>query len=142
MESNFSLNMIFSTLVLIVVVVVVWIIWNKIKNRKVILKENDLEVNENIKKPIWFITLLILSAMPILLFPFMVFVALFIGAQFSNEILQTLVFYGIMSYPLFLIANIIFCNKNFHKHKVLSIILAATPVLLFIVFFLFLFIKK
>ena len=98
---------------------------------------NNLETDKNDSKPFWFKVLLNLSLTPILIWPFVFYGSIFIfdhPSSTANEVLLYLIFFGVNSYPLLLIINKRFCNKSFHKRKILSITLLVIPILLLIVF--------
>jgi len=104
---------------------------NKTKN------ENDVDVKRRIPK--WF--LIILSLLPILLWPLIFFGSIFIYDDPNvNPTHQNLLFIGINAYPVYLIVNMLLANKLYSKGKKIYFFFYLWPMLLVGLFFMSIFI--
>lgn len=89
------------------------------------------------KPPLSYKVLLITSLLPILLWPFVFYLSVFLfDDPNANPYLINLIFYGINAYPLYLVGNAFLSYKIYNKKKSISIGLLFWPLILFGVFFI------
>jgi hypothetical protein len=102
------------------------------ENKIVDYEDNvNKEIFTKSEKPYWYKIIMILSIMPIFLWPILFFGSIFFlddpNITRSNELL----FYGFNSLPIVFIALLYLSSKIFSKHKVLSTILLVIPFIIF-----------
>ncbi len=91
----------------------------------------------NLKKRKWLLRIICL--LPILFWPLIFYGSVFIlDDPTANPNYQLAAFYGINSYPIFIIILLLLANKLYEKHPRLSIVLYCLPLALLAIGIIFL----
>jgi len=89
------------------------------------------EIDTKSGKPYWYKIIMILSIMPIFLWPVLLFGSIFFFDDPDTTRSNELLFFGFNSLPLVFIALLYFSSKIFNKYKTFSIILLTIPFIVF-----------
>ena len=103
---------------------------------ELITEEEIVEIiqkDHQIGKPIWYTLLMVLSTIPIFLWPFIVFLSIFLfdSPKSENSVEVNLIFYSILFSPIIFIASLLISSRIFNRNKFLSIVLLIFPLVVF-----------